>query len=123
MNFMETQRGYDFVNYDVPKLTEAIEEMAKAVEELSSKLSAVSKQKEETPEEEYVMKWHNLILNPEDLPKTAGMYLVVRDMGGYLGEPDGVVGMEFYFSEGSQWNCTTPVAKWMELPPIGEMTE
>lgn len=120
MNFFETQRGYDFVNYDVPKLTEAIEETAKAVEELSSKLFAVSEKKEEKG---CVMKWHNLIKNPKDLPKTAGMYLVVKDMGGFQGEPDWVVGLEFYFTEGSRWNCTTPVAKWMELPSIGEMTE
>lgn len=137
MNFMETQRGYDFMNYDIPRLTEAVEEMAKsaprlteAVEEvakaalkLSSKLPAASEEKKEKPPEEgCVMKWHNLIKNSEDLPKTDGMYLVVKKMD-VFGEPDYVVGTEFFFPDGKQWDSTTPVVKWMELPSIGEVTE
>lgn len=44
MNFFETQKGYDFVNYDIPRLTEAIEEMVKVIQELNSKLPAVSEE-------------------------------------------------------------------------------
>lgn len=42
MNFFETQSGYDFLNYDMPRLIEAIEELTKAVQELNSKLPAES---------------------------------------------------------------------------------